>query len=224
MKELSVFVDESGDFGEFDPRTPYYIIALVFHDQSVKINDDLIKLEYEMKNIGWPDHCVHSGPIIRAENEYKAYPLKERQRIIRRLMTFTRKVDIRIKIVYVEKKKDMDEIGMVACLSRQLADTIRDNAELFGKYHSVKVYYDNGQIEVTKILISVFGSLLDNVEFKKVIPSDYRLFQVADLVCTIKLIELKCDKNGMSNSERYFFNDVRTFKKNYIKPLSLKSL
>ena len=43
MKELSVFVDESGDFGEFDPRTPYYIIALVFHDQSVKINDDLIK-------------------------------------------------------------------------------------------------------------------------------------------------------------------------------------
>ena len=33
MKELSVFVDESGDFGEYDRRSPFYIISLVLHDQ-----------------------------------------------------------------------------------------------------------------------------------------------------------------------------------------------
>ena len=32
--ELSVFVDESGDFGEYDHHAPYYIISLVFHNQS----------------------------------------------------------------------------------------------------------------------------------------------------------------------------------------------
>ena len=26
MKELSVFIDESGDFGEYDDQAPYYII------------------------------------------------------------------------------------------------------------------------------------------------------------------------------------------------------
>ncbi|WP_448902847.1 hypothetical protein [Eubacterium sp.] len=33
MKELSVFVDASGDFGEYDYKSPYYIIAMVFHNQ-----------------------------------------------------------------------------------------------------------------------------------------------------------------------------------------------
>ena len=37
MKELSVFIDESGDFGEYDDQAPYYIITMVFHDQSLPI-------------------------------------------------------------------------------------------------------------------------------------------------------------------------------------------
>ena len=39
--ELSVFVDESGDFGEYDYHAPYYIISLVFHNQSNDIQSDL---------------------------------------------------------------------------------------------------------------------------------------------------------------------------------------
>jgi hypothetical protein len=33
MKELSIFVDESGDFGEYNYHSPYYIITMVFHNQ-----------------------------------------------------------------------------------------------------------------------------------------------------------------------------------------------
>ncbi|WP_353885359.1 DUF3800 domain-containing protein [uncultured Dubosiella sp.] len=32
MKELSIFVDESGDFGKYDPCSPYYLIALIYHN------------------------------------------------------------------------------------------------------------------------------------------------------------------------------------------------
>ena len=39
--ELSVFVDESGDFGEYDYHAPYYIISLVLHNQSNDIQFDL---------------------------------------------------------------------------------------------------------------------------------------------------------------------------------------
>ena len=52
MKELSIFVDESGDFGEYDVRAPYYIISLVMHEQNKDITVDLQKLENEMRNIG----------------------------------------------------------------------------------------------------------------------------------------------------------------------------
>ena len=224
MNELSIFVDESGDFGEFDPRAPFYILSLVIHDQRVSISDDLSLLESEMRNIGWPNHCVHAGPIIRAEHEYKEISLYERQQIIRRLMTFTRKLEIRYKALFVEKRKGTDEIAITGMLSKQLADFIRQNESFFNGYDTVKVYYDNGQTEVTKILVSVFTTLLSNVVFIKVIPSEYRLFQVADLICTLKLTELKLDKKTLSKSEQYFFQDERTFRKNYLKPLVKKEM
>ena len=66
--------------------------------------------------------------------------------------------------------------------------------------------------------------LLDNVEFRKVIPSDYRLFQIADLVCTLQLLEFKCDNHTLSNSEKRFFKSERVLKKNYIKPLKQKMM
>ena len=37
MKELSIFVDESGDFGEYNHRTPYYIISMVLVDTFIRM-------------------------------------------------------------------------------------------------------------------------------------------------------------------------------------------
>ena len=82
----------------------------------------------------------------------------------------------------------------------------------------------NGQVEVNKILSSVFNVFLENVEFRKVIPSDYRLFQVADLVCTLVLTEMKMNAHNLSKSDIRFFKDERTLKKNYLKPLREKKL
>lgn len=33
MSKLSIFIDESGDFGDYDYHSPYYIISMVYHDQ-----------------------------------------------------------------------------------------------------------------------------------------------------------------------------------------------
>lgn len=54
--------------------------------------------------------------------------------------------------------------------------------------------------------------------------ADYRLFQVADLICTLKLAELKLENHLLSKSELYFFGDERTLKKNYLKSLAKKEL
>jgi len=49
MKELSVFIDESGDFGEIKEQPAYYLVTFVFHDQDNGI-DERRKLLYKMLN------------------------------------------------------------------------------------------------------------------------------------------------------------------------------
>ena len=44
-KILSVFIDESGDFGKYDPKSPYYYVSMVLHDQSVDISSEIDSLE-----------------------------------------------------------------------------------------------------------------------------------------------------------------------------------
>ena len=53
MKELSVFIDESGDFGEITERPAYYLVTLLFHDQKNEIASNVKKLEDSTKNSGF---------------------------------------------------------------------------------------------------------------------------------------------------------------------------
>ena len=68
MKELSIFVDESGDFGEYQKHSPYYIITVILHEQSVDISSKIKKLDIELKNIGYGnEQAIHTKPLIRRE-------------------------------------------------------------------------------------------------------------------------------------------------------------
>ena len=93
----------------------------------------------------------------------------------------------------IGKKHINDEVESVTKLSKQISSFIKEHYDEMLSYDEVKIYYDNGQVEVTKILSSVFNSLLNNVSFKKAFPSSYRLFQIADLLCTFELLKIKLD-------------------------------
>ena len=56
-------------------------------------------------------------------------------------------------------------------------------------------------------------------------PQNYKLFQVADLICTISLIEQRL-VNGerMTDSEYAFFGGPRMFKRNILKYLKRKEI
>lgn len=224
MKELSVFIDESGDFGDYAIHSSYYIISLILHDQSKDIQPQIKKLEENLSYIGYPHHCTHAGPIIRNEQEYRRDTLQNRQKILKNVMSFFRHIDVNCKTVFIDKKHVTDSVEATGKLAKKISAFIRENYEFFAQFDLVKIYYDNGQIEVSKILSSVFHSLLDNVEFRRVYPSDYRLFQIADLVCTLQLLELKAGNHELSKNEYNFFGDERTLRKNYLKVLYSKQL
>ncbi|MCD8119072.1 MAG: DUF3800 domain-containing protein [Lachnospiraceae bacterium] len=222
MKELSVFIDESGDFGEYDYHSPYYIIAMVFHDQEENIQPAVLKLNQELSYLGMNNLCIHTGPIIRKEEIYKNLSIEERRRIFNKMVAFIRQANIRYKCFYIEKKHFPDVVDATGRLSKQISQFIREHYDSFLSFDNVKIYYDNGQVEVSKILSSVFNALLPNPVFRKVMPSEYKLFQAADLLCTLELVKLKLENNTFSKSEMAFFGSVRDLKKNYIKPLNKK--
>lgn len=194
------------------------------HDQMYDISDALKHLEQELGYLNYRNHCLHTGPIIRQEQEYRYETLETRQKLMKKMISFLRQLDIKCNTIYIDKKHISNESETAARLAKSLSQFLYDNISFFSSYDIVKIYYDNGQIELNKILSSVFTSLLDNVEFRKVIPSDYRLFQIADLVCTLQLLELKCENHLLSNSEKRFFENDRSLKKNYLKPFKQKFL
>ena len=72
MKELSIFVDESGDFGPFQSHSPFYLFTLVFHDQDASVATQIEHLERELSPLTVStNHCFHAGPIIRREEDYQ---------------------------------------------------------------------------------------------------------------------------------------------------------
>ena len=96
--------------------------------------------------------------------------------------------------------------------------------EYFFSFDRVIVYYDNGQAPVTELIGTVFGSVFFDVDFRKVVPSDYRLFQSADLICTLELAAIKADEGRLSRSEEIFFESRRKLRKNWIAQLDRMKL
>ena len=218
---LSVFIDESGDFGEFEKHAPYYIVSMVLHDQRVDINNNIQEFDRHLQELNIKEHSVHVGPLIRREsNEYKYLKIEERKKIFNALFHFARKVDFKYFYVIVPKHECKDIIELHSKVSRLISDKIKDNLSFFEDFNKKIIYYDNGQVELTKIITSVFNTLFVDVEFRKVMPIDYKLFQVADLICTLMLLK---EKGGcFTKSEIQFFKSEREFKKNYLKHIENK--
>jgi len=222
LKELSIFIDESGDFGEYSPHSPYYIITMVFHNQDVDIQENVHRLDMELSYLGLDNLCIHTGPIIRKEEIYKDMDIVERRRIFNKMMAFIRSTDLQYKCFSIEKRHIKDSVEATGKLSKQISSFVRDHFNEFLTFEDVKIYYDNGQVEVSKLLSSVFNALLPNPIFRKVMPADYKLFQVADFICTMELLSLKLENNLFSKSEMNFFGNKRDMKQNYLKALKKK--
>ena len=102
-----------------------------------------------------------------------------------------------------------------------------EHVEGFKAFDEVKVYYDSGQADITNMLHRVFDNMTGvAVSFaQKVRPERYKLFQIADMICTLRLVALKIETGtGMSRSERIFFGGPRQFQRDYLKKIKSKEI
>lgn len=219
MKELSIFIDESGDFGNYQEHCPFYIISLVFHEQNKSIDTQVNKLNQFLSENNLKNHTIHTAPLIRQEQSYKNMDISLRSKIFKQLFNFVRNVDISYKTIVVDKKMYSEQIDIVKIIAKELSSFIKDNYQYFNQFDNIIIYYDNGQIQLTKILTAIFSSLLgDCFDFRVVMPNNYKLFQTADLICTLALIKNKIiSGKSLTNSEQKFFGSISKLRKNYFK-------
>ena len=224
MRDLSVFVDESGVFGPYETHSPFYIVTLVFHDQSIDITNNINHLNKKITQSGLPDYTVHAGPLIRREYEYDSLSLLDRKRIFNILYNFVRTVDITYHAITIEKKHLSEELDLNARISKHLSTFLSNHFEKFSQFERVVLYYDYGQMELTKILVSVFSALIKNVEFRRINPANYKLFQAADMLCTLELLAEKATRKMLSKSELTFFSSAKNLRKAYLQTIHKKKL
>ena len=224
---LSIFVDESGSYAFPDRDSRFYIVGLVFHDQRDSVADLSEQLDRDLHELGMTNLCFHAGPIIRHEKGYEYMNWQLRNKIFSRMMAFARRVKFRYHCLWVDK----NYVASLDQVSRQLENDFNaflDRSSIVtDPFDILKVYYDCGQSPVTnrleKTLSSRFGSRIEFATDVK--PYRYKLFQVADLVCTLTLIERKLEAGlSMTRSEMRFFGGPRDFKRNILKKIKSKEL
>ena len=223
MKELSIFVDESGDFGEYAKHSPYYIVTMVLHDQVKDISTDINILNNSLRQSGYGSgQAIHTEPLIRREKPYEFFQPNERRAIFSKLYYFALNCDIKYKTFVFHKNQYDNIFKLEARIAKDLSQFIKDNLLFFQSFEKVILYYDNGQHELNRILNTVLATQLADYDVRKVIPSEYRLFQVADLICTLELLKVKIENGQLSNSEERIFHSKRDLKKDFLKGLKKK--
>ena len=224
MKELSIFVDESGDFGEFSQHAPYYIITMVFHDQAEDISSQITHLDRSISELGfYGSFAIHTAPLIRREEMYHYYSPNERRALFSKLYYFVLKTNVTYKTFAYSKHEYPDLYKLQGRMARDIAAFFDDHMDYFLSFDNVILYYDNGQKEISSILNTVMALSFTEYEVRRVFPIDYKLFQAADLICTLKLLSLKLETNtGLTRSERLVFHSERDLKKDFLKGIRKK--
>ena len=224
---LSVFVDESGIWNESDASSRYYIVSFVLHDQSLDVVEAISSLDRDLASIGIVNLCFHAAPIIRGNGTFEILSAELRRKIFSRMMGFVRKVDFKYQCLCVDKHYCDTTQQMMGKLEHQMQEFVLAIKPFMNRFTKVKVYYDCGQAFITQLLHRGFDGLnFPAVEFaQSVKPSRYKLFQVADLICTLRLLELKLETEGrLSPCEFRFFGGVKLFKHNVLRRIKSKEI
>lgn len=213
MNILSIFVDESGDFGKVENSSPYYLVTLVFHNQAEDIYKPISVLKNSLAYCDLEQSYIHTGPLIRREPPYNNMTIDERRQLVYKMLSFFNHAPILHTTIKINRREADDRFALTSQLSKSLKGYFNKHFEYFSSFEKIIVYYDNGQQELNLVLNTIFSFIFSNVEFRKASPPQYRLLQLADFVCSVELLSLKMSEKRLSKSETAFFYKPQELKK-----------
>ena len=220
MNGIEIFIDESGDFGKFDERCPYYIVTMVFHESTENLFEKIQELEYRLAVLGLAEHCIHSSPAIRSEDGYRGMDVQKRRKVLSHLLAFIHKSNLKYKCFFARKGKGATEADILTALHAEIDPFVEANFERLASYGTITVSYDRGQRQISQLIGETLEKRFSNVRVTTTLPIHSRLSQVADFACTMKKIAYKREQNGgLAKSETVFFGSDKYFRQFWLKSL-----
>ena len=215
-KELSIFVDESGDCGG---KARYYLLTLVFHDQAESITEAVTGYEARLARADLPNIPFHSEPLINGHKDYANLGMSQRKAMLAYFSSFVRKLPISYTTFAYRRSEFADLDKLTERMRRDISEVLLNHLGFFQSFDDVKVYYDNGQDIVKRALDRSISKVLSKgvVQRRKTSMTDYRLEQVADYLCTIELALVKYEAKEDGETYNKFFGGIGRFKKNWLK-------
>lgn len=213
MSDLSIFVDESGDSG----NSKYYLITLVFHDQDKPIINDIERYNESMLVKGLSQTPFHFSPLLNGHDSYENIDTDQRKMQLAAFRILASHLPYFYK-TFAYRKSEVKG-ALETRMKRDLIVFMFDNLGFFQSFDNIKVYYDNGQQVVTAALRGAIEYAISKEApiYRDASPQKYVLSQLADYVCGIELTALKYATGEQTNTDRLFFGDKTSFKKNWLK-------
>lgn len=177
-----------------------------------------------MKQFSDKPFAIHTEPLVRREEMYSNMLPKERRSLFTKLFFFSLNANIQFKTFVFSKKHFKNPNNLLRHINRDIFDFFSSMKTIIDKYDEVTVYYDNGQLPIKYTVQTVFSLLFDNFEMRKVFPIDYKLFQTADMLCSLYLMDAKYKNHPMSRSEKCVFNSKYDFYHDFFTPISKKEV
>ena len=221
MRELSLFIDESGS-DSLEER--YYILTLVLHEQDEDISGNIRRYERSLAEKGLPDIPFHASPLLNGHNGYANMSLADRKRLLSSFRVFFRHMPVRYKCITLQMKEYTDLERVTAEMRRRLVAFLFDELEYFQDFDVVKIYYDDGQGSIARAIHKAVDYALakEAVTYRMASFVDYRLSQIADYVCTLELTALKYADGTTTSTDEKFFGSWSQFKKGFLREARAK--
>ncbi|MFZ2756497.1 MAG: DUF3800 domain-containing protein [Atopobiaceae bacterium] len=213
---ISLFCDESGNVGK---SSEYYLMTLVFHDQADDISAHLVRYEQVLSQSGLRDIPFHMTPLLRAHDDYDGLDIQTRKRLLSKFSVLSQHLPYSYHAFAYRKAEFASDAVMFARMRRDLVTFLFDHLGYFQSFDHVKLYYDDGQDAVSRVLHSAIEYAISKEAYlyRDARPQDYRLAQVADYVCGIELTGLKYAASEATRTDEAFFGGSTSFKKNFLK-------
>lgn len=222
-KELSIFVDESGDRGG---KARYYLLTLVFHDQADSIAEAVTGYESKLARADLPNIPFHSEPLMNGHKDYEFLNIEQRKVMLAYFSSFVRKLPISYITFVYRRSQFEDPARLMERMGRDISSAMIEHLGFFQSFDDVKVYYDNGQDIVKQALDRAVGKILSKgvVRRRKTSMTDYRLEQVANYLCAIELALVKYEAKENGETYNKFFGGIGPFKRNWLKQARSKRI
>lgn len=219
-KQLSIYIDETGDFGPYDSNTKIYGVGFVLCEDLDKCDPYLRQFHRRLQSKEAGEFPIHVGPIIRREGPY--INLLHEERLLLFDAIFDLLLESPINVLYTMVRKSEKDTDME--MAKALSNLVRDNLEYFNSFEKIIIYYDNGQSQLKSLLLGIFSANFLNFEMVLARQSEHPFMQLADLVSSLALLNYKVKEGNLSKSENEFFAGRRNLKKVYLSGLKIKAL